>query len=75
MVSAVAWSPDCTLMSCADDKILCKWGPDGEVITKITSLAVYVTSISWLPAVGKQVYLYIFISIIIMTTHIFQISY
>ena len=55
VVSAVAWSPDCQLMSCADDKILCKWGPDGDMLGKITSLTAYATSISWLPAVGKQV--------------------
>ena len=55
VVSAVAWSPDCQLMSCADDKVLCKWGPDGDMLGKITSLTAYATSISWLPAVGKQV--------------------
>lgn len=54
VVSAVAWSPDCQLISCADDKILCKWGPDGDMLGKITTVASYVTSISWLPAVGKQ---------------------
>jgi WD40 repeat protein len=55
VVSAVAWSPDCQLISCADDKVLCKWGPDGDMLGKITTVASYVTSISWLPVVGKQV--------------------
>lgn len=56
VVSSVAWSPDCQLISAADDKVICKWGPDGDVVGKITSLnSSYVTSISWMPVIGKQV--------------------
>ena len=55
VVSAVGWSPDCQLISCADDKVLCKWGPDGDMLGKITTVNSYVTSLSWLPVVGKQV--------------------
>lgn len=52
--TAVAWSPDSQLMSCSDDKVLCRWGADGESLGKVTTLSVFTTSISWCPATGKQ---------------------
>jgi WD40 repeat protein len=54
IVSAVAWSPDGQLLSCGDDKVICKWGADGESLGKIP-IGVYATCISWFPATGKQV--------------------
>lgn len=54
VASSVAWSHDCQLMTCADDKVLCKWGSDGEMLGKITTMSTYVTSISCLPTIGKQ---------------------
>lgn len=60
MVSSVAWAPDGQLLTAGDDKILCKWGADGDLAGKITSLSTYITSISWLPSLGKQVLRYLF---------------
>mmetsp|Transcript_32401 Transcript_32401/g.30905 ORF Transcript_32401/g.30905 Transcript_32401/m.30905 type:complete len:777 (-) Transcript_32401:82-2412(-) len=54
ITTAVSWSPDCQLLSCSDDKIVCKWGADGECTGKITTLNVFVSSLSWFPASGKQ---------------------
>ena len=54
IVSAVSWSPDCQLLSASDDKLLCKWGSDGEINGKISTLQVFVTRISWFPTTGKQ---------------------
>jgi hypothetical protein len=55
ITTAVSWSPDCQLLSCSDDKIVGKWGADGESIGKITTLNVFISSLSWFPASGKQV--------------------
>ena len=52
--TAVSWSPDAQLLSCSDDKVLSKWGADGEALGKVATLSVYTTSISWCPATGKQ---------------------
>ena len=52
--TSIAWSPDSQLLSCSDDKVLCKWGADGESLGKVATLTAYATSISWCPAVGKQ---------------------
>ena len=52
--TAVSWSPDSQLLSCSDDKVLCKWGADGESMGKVTTLAAFATSISWCPSSGKQ---------------------
>lgn len=52
--TAVTWTPDNQLISCSDDKVLCRWASDGEVVNKITSITTFITGISWLPVVGKQ---------------------
>jgi len=54
IATAVSWSPDCQLLSCGDDKVLCKWGADGEPAGKISTINAYASSISWSPASGKQ---------------------
>jgi WD40 repeat protein len=50
----VAWSPDGQLLSCSDDKVICKWGADGDLLGKIP-IGIFVTGLSWFPATGKQV--------------------
>jgi intraflagellar transport protein 80 len=52
-VSAVAWTPDGQLLSCSDDKNVCRWGADGENLGKFP-VGVFATSISWFPSTGKQ---------------------
>lgn len=54
IVSAVAWAPDGQLLSCSDDKNVCRWSADGEMLGKF-SIGVFVTSMSWFPSTGKQV--------------------
>ena len=54
IASAVAWSPDAQLLSCADDKMICKWSADGECAGKITTLSAFVTSCCWFPSMGKS---------------------
>mmetsp|Transcript_5293 Transcript_5293/g.8626 ORF Transcript_5293/g.8626 Transcript_5293/m.8626 type:complete len:779 (+) Transcript_5293:121-2457(+) len=53
IASAVAWAPDGQLISCGDDKNICKWGADGDSLGKIP-VNVFATCISWFPATGKQ---------------------
>lgn len=53
IVTAVAWSPDNQLLSCSDDKIIGKWGADGEKLGVISNVNVFASAISWLPS-GKQ---------------------
>jgi intraflagellar transport protein 80 len=56
IVTAVAWTPDCQLFSCSDDKVIWKWTADGESAGKVTSFDnLFITNISWIPPVGKQV--------------------
>lgn len=55
IVSSVAWSADSQLLSCGDDKVVCKWGADGEKSGKISTLTVFPSSAAWFPASGKQV--------------------
>ena len=52
--SAVAWSSDGQLLSCADDRVICRWNADGESAGKITTMQNYVTSVCWFPVLGKQ---------------------
>lgn len=53
--NGVVWSPDSTLLSCSDDKVICRWSADGELLGKISSVPHFCTSLSWFPAAGKQV--------------------
>lgn len=55
IANGVVWSPDSQLLSCSDDKIICRWSADGEMLGKITSIGTYCTSLSWFPTAGKQV--------------------
>ena len=55
MVTAVAWAPDNQLVSCSDDKTLCKWSADGEHAGNKISVDIFISHISWFPTVGKQV--------------------
>ena len=55
IATAVTWAPDSQLISCSDDKTMCKWTADGESAGKTTTINAYVTGISWFPVVGKQV--------------------
>jgi len=54
MVTAVAWAPDSQLVSCSDDKSLCKWSAEGEHVGNKITIDVYISHISWFPTVGKQ---------------------
>ena len=55
MVTAVAWAPDSQLVSCSDDKSLCKWTADGEHAGGKISIDAFISHVSWFPSVGKQV--------------------
>lgn len=55
IATAVAWAPDNQLISCSDDKIICRWTSEGEVAGKISSVSAFVTAVSWFPVIGKQV--------------------
>ena len=57
ITTAVAWSPDCQLLSTSDDKVICKWGAgaDGEGVTKLTTINAFVSSLAFFPSSGKQV--------------------
>ena len=51
IATAVAWSTDCQLFSCSDDKTITKWTAEGECSGKITlDPKTFITSISWLPS-------------------------
>lgn len=54
IVTAIAWSPDNQLLSCSDDKVIGKWGADGEKLGQIANVNVFASAISWLPSSGKQ---------------------
>jgi hypothetical protein len=53
--TSTSWSSDCQLLTCGDDKVIFKWGPDGENLGKVASLNVFATCVEWFPAFGKQV--------------------
>ena len=55
IATAVAWAPDNQLVSCSDDKIICRWTSDGEIAGKISTIAAFATGISWFPVIGNQV--------------------
>ena len=48
IATAVAWSPDCQLFSCSDDKTISKWSPEGEHAGKISLDAKTFATPSWL---------------------------
>jgi hypothetical protein len=53
--TSASWSLDCQLLTCGDDKIVFKWGPDGDNLGKVTTLNVFATCVEWFPSYGKQV--------------------
>ena len=52
--SAVAWSPDGTLLTVSDDKTVCRWSADGDMQGSFP-INVFGTNVSWFPKSGKQV--------------------
>jgi WD40 repeat protein len=54
IVSAVAWSPDGTLLTVSDDKTVCRWSADGDMQGSFP-INVFGTNVSWFPKSGKQV--------------------
>ena len=55
IATAVAWSPDCQLFSCSDDKTISKWSSEGEHAGKISlDPKTFASCISWVPAVGQK---------------------
>lgn len=62
IVSCVAWSSDCQLLSCSDEKLICKWGSDGDINGKITTITnSFISCVDWFPSSGKQVTINIYI--------------
>lgn len=55
VATALAWSPDCQLITCSDDKSIIKWTTDGTSQGKIAAIDIFITGISWYPTSGKQV--------------------
>lgn len=54
LCAAVAWSPDSSLFSCADDRAVIKWSTDGEASSRVGATESYVSSITWFPGLAKQ---------------------
>ena len=53
-VTAACWTPSNELYTCSDDKTICKWGMDGELISEVCKKEdVFVTGMHWFAAVGK----------------------
>lgn len=54
LVSACCWTPENDAITCSDDNTIVRWRMDGEVSGKVASMEAFVTSIDWVPSVGKQ---------------------
>lgn len=52
IATCATWAPNYELFTGSDDKQIIKWGVDGQVLTR-TTVETYVTSIAWMPSVGK----------------------
>jgi len=53
LVTAACWTPSNELYTCSDDKKICKWSMDGELIGEVCKVDVFVTGMHWFAAVGK----------------------
>ena len=47
MVTSLGWSLDNQLFTCSDEKMILKWGLDGEPQTKVTDLDSFATCFQW----------------------------
>ncbi|KDO33773.1 hypothetical protein SPRG_01653 [Saprolegnia parasitica CBS 223.65] len=54
IVTACCWTPENDVVTCSDDNTIVRWRMDGEVVGKIASTDHFVTSVDWIPSVGKQ---------------------
>lgn len=54
LVSACCWTPENDAITCSDDNTIVRWRMDGEVSGKVATLEAFVTSVDWVPSVGKQ---------------------
>ncbi|RHY74799.1 hypothetical protein DYB34_009094, partial [Aphanomyces astaci] len=54
IVTACCWTPENDVITCSDDNTIVRWRMDGEVVGKVTSVDTFVTSVDWVPSVGKQ---------------------
>ena len=53
--TCATWAPTNVLYSCSDDQTILKWDQQAEVTGKCCELDAYVTSIAWMPSVGRGV--------------------
>ncbi|OQR84934.1 intraflagellar Transport protein 80 [Achlya hypogyna] len=54
IVTACCWTPENDVVTCSDDNTVVRWRMDGEVIGKIATTENFVTSVDWIPSVGKS---------------------
>ncbi|RHY30362.1 hypothetical protein DYB32_004381 [Aphanomyces invadans] len=54
IVTACCWTPENDVITCSDDNTIVRWRMDGEVVGKVASVDTFVTSVDWVPSVGKQ---------------------
>ena len=55
IATCATWAPTNVLYTCSDDQEILKWGVDGEVAGKCATIDSFVTSIDWMPNIGKGV--------------------
>ncbi len=49
VATAVGWSPSNELLSASDDKVIAKWGLDGEFIADLCNIDEFITDLHWFP--------------------------
>ncbi|KAG7389692.1 Intraflagellar transport protein 80 [Phytophthora pseudosyringae] len=54
IVTACCWTPESDVITCSDDNSIVRWRMDGEVAGAVTKMDAFVTSVHWVPSVGKQ---------------------
>ena len=54
IVTACCWTPEKDAITCSDDKTIVRWRMDGEILGKIATIDGFVTSIDWIPSIGRQ---------------------
>ncbi|POM71477.1 Intraflagellar Transport protein 80, partial [Phytophthora palmivora] len=54
IVTACCWTPENDAITCSDDNSIVRWRMDGEVVGQVTKMDAFVTSVHWVPSVGKQ---------------------